>query len=417
MKIWRLKKGADRRLRQGHPWVFASELAHSAKEAKPGEIVELRDAAEHFLAFGYAHPSSQIAFRRLSSRSKENDVMSVDFFVRRLRQAREHRQWAGWTQFSHRWLYAEADGVPGLILDAFLTTNQGWVLVAQASTAGAELALPNLFEALQTFKKELGLMSVVEAPSSKARLLEGLEIGGKRRVSGDAENLEQVTIVLAHGLKLQTDLLHGQKTGFFLDQQWNAGLLNAAVKSQFRAGNEAVRVLDICCYVGQWGAHAAKTLNENERAAEVTLVDVSAPALKLAETNVSRFAGRAESVQGDALEVLGQLPPESFDIVICDPPAFVKKKADLEAGLRAYVKLNREAIKLTKPDGILVASSCSGLVKSADWRQVLLEASQKAGRMFRQIAQGGHGPDHPLRPEFPEGEYLKCVIGRVNYPY
>jgi 23S rRNA (cytosine1962-C5)-methyltransferase len=103
--------------------------------------------------------------------------------------------------------------------------------------------------------------------------------------------------------------------------------------------------------------------------------------------------------------------------VICDPPAFVKKKADLETGLRAYVKINREAMRLVRPSGLMVASSCSGHVKTADWKQVLLEASQKAGRTYKQFAQGGHAPDHPLRPEFPEGEYLKCTFGRIDYPF
>jgi 23S rRNA (cytosine1962-C5)-methyltransferase len=120
---------------------------------------------------------------------------------------------------------------------------------------------------------------------------------------------------------------------------------------------------------------------------------------------------------GDALDLLATLPAESFDVVICDPPAFVKKKIDLQNGLRAYVKLNRDAMKLVRPGGLLVSASCSGHVKSADWNQVLLEAGQKAGRMFRSIHRGGHAPDHPVRPEFPEGEYLKCELGRIEYPY
>lgn len=413
MKTWRLKKGADRRLRQGHPWIFASELAHSAKEISPGEVVELQDSNGHFLAYGYGHPSSQIAFRRLSSRSKDKDVFSKEFFIQRLKQARRHRQMTGWSQFSHRWVYAEADGLPGLMIDAFLTADEGWVAVVQASTAGAERALPRLYEALQTFAPEFGLLTVIESPSSKSRALEGLAVKERRKVFGGAERLERCMILLVNGLKLQCDLLKGQKTGFFLDQQWNTRVLREALQNQFAKAERPVKVLDICCYVGQWGAQAAFALKESE----VTLVDISAAALELAKSNVEALGASTRTVCGDALDCLSELEPESFDVVICDPPAFVKKKADLEAGMRAYVKINREAMRLVKPSGLMVASSCSGHVKAADWKQVLLEASQKAGRTYKQFAQGGHAPDHPLRPEFPEGEYLKCVFGRIDYPF
>lgn len=417
MKTWRLKKGADRRVRQGHPWVFSGEVSHSTKEILPGELIELRDAADRFLAYGYGHPSAPICFRKLSSRMKETDVFTSEYFERRLRQAREHRRQAGWTQFSHRWLYAEADGVPGLIVDAFLTESQGWVVVVQASTAGAERALPELFTALEKFEHEFGLMSVVEAPTSKSRSAEGLKVGPKRLVRGEVVGLESISIALVEGLRLTCDLQNGQKTGFFLDQQWNTRLLRELIRRQYSKREEPVRVLDICCYVGQWAAQAARALREEESEASVTLLDVSDEALKLASANLRGLAEKVEVVTGDALEKLETLEQESFDIVICDPPAFVKKKADLEAGLRAYVKLNREALRRVRPGGLLVASSCSGQVRASDWRQVLADASGKAGRMFRQLAVGGHGPDHPIRPEFPEGEYLKCVIGRVDYPY
>lgn len=417
MKIWRLKKGADRRIRQGHPWVFTSELAHSAKEILPGEPVELHDAQNHFLAFGYGHPSSQICFRKLSSRSKETDILSAEFFVRRLRAARDHRAAAGWAQFSHRWLYAEADGVPGLIVDAFLTSKSDWLVVVQASTAGAEKSLPELYKAFESFKEELGSVTIIEAPSSRARLMEGLAVADKKVISGPVTNLESVELCFVGGLRLTCDLLHGQKTGFFLDQQWNTGLMRQILQSRFAGAKEPIRILDICCYVGQWGSQAAKALADGGVNAEVTLLDVSESALKLAAQNVSAQGVKPEIVMGDALASLGEMADRKFDVVICDPPAFVKKKADLEAGRRAYVKLNRDALKLVSPGGLYVAASCSGLVSGDEWRQILAEASGKVGRSFWRLAKGGHGPDHPVRPEFPEGEYLKCLIGRVDYPF
>ena len=421
MITWRLKRGGDRRVRQGHPWVFAGELASSARELRAGELVELRDDRDHFVAYGYGHPTAAICFRKLSSRQKESDVMSVDFFRRRLAAARELRRAGGWTEFSHRWLFAEADGVPGLIIDAF-KVEDGWIVVTQASTAGADLALPRVFAALETFRAELGgTLTLIEAPSSRARVVEGLAVGEKRVVSSlgpnrDVAELSDVTLELVDGLRLRADLLRGQKTGFFLDQQWNATLMKTLLRRQF-AGQASVRVLDVCSYVGQWSAHAARALRAVAAEVHVTVVDVSAAALDFAEVNVrANGATEVTRVEGDVLKDLGAVAGE-YDVVICDPPAFVKKKADLEPGLRAYVKLNRDALKLTKPGGLFVASSCSGLVKSADYQKVMAEASQKAGRVFKQIQTGGHAPDHPTRPEFPEGEYLKCFFGRVDYPY
>lgn len=415
MKIWRLKKGADKRLRQGHPWVFSGELAHSTKEAIAGDVVEMRDAQDHFLAYGYVHPSSAIAFRKLTANSKEQDVLSTSFFRKRFKQAREHRVQAGWAKQSHRWLFAEGDGVPGLIADAFLLASGGWVVVVQASTVGMDRALPQIFEALKDYESELAPLTIVEASSSRSRLAEGLPIGAKKVISGSA-TLENAKIVLREGLELSCDLLNGQKTGFFLDQQQNAEILRRFVQAQFAGAKETVRVLDICCYVGQWGSHVAHALHQAGVKAEITLLDSSVPALDLASANVLSLGAQAKPVLGDVMKVLSDFT-EPFDIVICDPPAFVKKKTDLEQGLKAYAKINALSMKLVKPGGLLVASSCSGLVRSADWWNVLKESSVKAGRTFKQLASLGHAPDHPVRPDFPEGEYLKCVIGRIEFPY
>jgi 23S rRNA (cytosine1962-C5)-methyltransferase len=424
MTVWRLKKGADRRVRQGHPWVFASELAHSAREIAPGAVIELRDSQDHFLAYGYGHPSSQICFRKLTAKSRETDVLSVDFFTRRLQAARDLRRSCGWTSFSHRWLYAEADGVPGLVVDAFMLEERSWLAVIQASTAGMDKAVPAIAEALRGFSVEFGALTVVEAPSSRARVLEGLAVTDKKIIYGDmtANELTDAPIGLLENVRLRCDLLHGQKTGFFLDQQWNASVLKRQLRARTWSGAgsppSGLRILDICCYVGQWASHAVQAVRSADVEVEVTLVDSSAAALALASRNVEAQGATAVSaVEGDALKQLASLPEQSFDIVICDPPAFVKKKADLEPGLRAYTKLFRDALRLCRPGACMVLSSCSGLVRPADFQRAAADAAGKAGRLFQVTATGGHGPDHPLRPEFPEGEYLKCLIGTVNYPF
>ncbi|MGE4134045.1 MAG: class I SAM-dependent rRNA methyltransferase [Bdellovibrionales bacterium] len=412
MKTWRLKKGADRRIRHGHPWVFTGEVAHSTREVEPGEIVELRDSQDHFLAYGYAHPKAQICFRKLTGVEKERDVLSVEFFLRKLRAAYDHRKAAGWHEFSHRWLNAEADGVPGLVVDAYYSNAHSWIVVVQASTAGMERVRPNIFEALDALGSSRGGFTIVEAPSSKARAFEGLPVREKSMVSGVISEVYDGTLQFMDGVTMRVDLIHGQKTGFFLDQQWNISLLKKAVRNFVKKPNEEFRVLDLCCYVGQWSTHIGSALVETGHRVQTTLVDSSESALSFAKHNASLFSADVKPVCADVLEVLGQMDEAAYDVVISDPPAFVKKKADLEAGLRAYRKLNKEALKRLRPGGLFVASSCSGLVKAEDWREVLAEASLRSGRPIRQLFAGGHGPDHPVRPQFPEGEYLKCIIAR-----
>lgn len=416
MKIWRLKRGGERRIRQGHPWVFAGELSHSAKEITPGELIELRDFQDHFVAYGYGHPTSQISFRKLSTLSKEKDLLTSDFFRDRLQRARAHRLCAGWADFSHRWLFAEGDGVPGLIVDAFKTEGLGWVVVVQASTAGMQNSLPSIFEALQSFADQMTPLTIVEAPNSRSRVLEGLSVEEKKVVLGPADLSQELKIELMDGLLLKTDLLKGQKTGFFLDQQWNAGLLKQMMM-RMSPRSKSIRVLDICCYVGQWSSHVAQVCQKLKVPIHVTLMDASPGALAAAESNAQSYGAEVVAIEDDVMKGLSQLESQSFDLVICDPPAFVKKKADLDSGLRAYVKLNREALKTLRPGGLYVASSCSGLVKMNDWSNVLKESSLKSGRSLRQLFMGGHGPDHPLKPEFPEGEYLKCVVSRAEAPF
>jgi 23S rRNA (cytosine1962-C5)-methyltransferase len=218
-------------------------------------------------------------------------------------------------------------------------------------------------------------------------------------------------IMLHAGLSLRADFLDGQKTGFFLDQQWNALLLRDLLKNKIIKGS-SLKVLDICCYVGQWSAHVADLACKQDVKVEAHLADASEKALALAEKNVSALGAKAVVHKVDVLE---GLPEGEFDVVICDPPAFVKKKTDIEPGGRAYEKLLRESIKRCKNGGTLVASSCSGLVDQDLWQSILVSAMVKSGRSVRWALEGGHGPDHPLRSEFREGRYLKCNFGTVEY--
>lgn len=413
MNTWHLKKEASARTRM-HPWIYNSEIANSVKESGPGEIVRLEDARGHFVAFGYVNAKSQIVLRKLSVNAKEEDVGSVAFLRRKLESARRMRQEAGWGGESHRWVFAESDGLPGLIVDYFVTPNEP-VLVVQSSTAGMDALFPAVLQALHECMGEAPYR-LIDASVSSSRKLEGLVPRERKVLVGATEGLTSQKIRLRDGASggffVQTDFLGGQKTGFFLDQQFNATLLRSLIRNKFPAG-ATVRVLDICCYVGQWSSHVAHLGREREWRVEAHLVDASEKALALAKANVEALGARAEVFCADVLE---SLPEGEFDLVICDPPAFVKKKADIERGGMAYQKLFKEAIRRSRVGGTFVASSCSGLVDAELWQSILASSLTRAGRTVRWQAEGGHGPDHPVRSEFREGRYLKCNIGTVDYP-
>jgi len=411
MKIWRLKKGADIRFRQGYPWIFSGELAHSSRDVEPGELVELHDANDHFLAFGVAHPSSNICFRKISGRSKDTDLLGVDFFIQRFEQAKELRKRAGWDQFSHRWVFAEADGLPGLVIDTFLGDEE--ITVFQISTAGMENVKNEILSALEHLKKSV----IIEASTSSQRKVEGLTPVSRQIIGSSEAHLQDVAIRLKHQnehLSMRANFSSGQKTGFFLDQQANVQLLLDLVRERVKE-KKRLKVLDLCCYVGQWATQLAKLCKDLGAEMEVDLVDVSESALALAKLNVEAYGAKTTTHEVDVLE---EWPvSDNYDVVICDPPAFVKKKADLAKAMSAYVKLNREATRKVAPQGLLVSCSCSGAVRENDFAEALNSAKTKAGRSIKWLAHGGHAPDHPVLLDFPEGQYLKCWIGQVDYPF
>ncbi len=211
------------------------------------------------------------------------------------------------------------------------------------------------------------------------------------------------------------DLLRGQKTGFYLDQTANvrlaAGLLAPRLR---RGGAEPVRILDLFAYVGQWGAQLAGVAAAAGREAHVTALDTSPAALALARPNVEARGGACEAVRADVMEDLGELPAAAFDVVVADPPAFIKGRKALHTGRAAYTKLNTGALRRVRPGGLVVTCSCSQLLPEGEFLSLLGKAARRAGREVRWIARGGQAPDHPLLAGFPEGHYLKCWIGRVD---
>ncbi len=428
---WLLKKGSEKKFKLGHPWVFSSELAQSPKSIEAGGLIELRDYSGSPLAIGYGHPNSMISFRTLSLDAKE--VIDAAFFLRRLKSAFLARQSAGVHEQSHRFIFAEGDFLPGLIIDRFLlaTESPSQCFVLQSSTAGMDRLLPAVMSALEAFTDTIDVRipwsrtSVVFANDSKSRAMEGIEVQPKRVEKATADFIgERATILIQPPLEhlpateFSVDFIGGQKTGFFLDQRSNVQLAARTVRQlarQAAAENRTLKILDLFCYVGQWGAQLASVAKSEGASVEVTLIDASAKALELAAKNVARAGGVAIARKLDVLDALAtEIEKAAFDVVICDPPAFVKKKKDLPTGSQAYAKVNRDAIRKTKPKGLFVSCSCSGLFNEDDFREMLAKVTLAAPRPVRWIARGSHGPDHPQRPEFPQGTYLKSWFGLID---
>ncbi|HEX4926181.1 MAG TPA: methyltransferase [Bdellovibrionales bacterium] len=414
--IWRLKQGADKRVKGLHPWVYSNELAESPKGIQPGALVELQDAEGQFVARGYGNPSSLIAFRVVTRDSRDHDPLSVDSLAKKLGAAARFRAAAGFEGVSHRLCYGESDSLPGLVIDRYLFADKpGQAFVIQAHTAGANLVINRAVEALESLNASLpenipwAATTVVFRNDLNVRKLEGLEPEDPRIFKTDREpSKARIKIKSASGgepLIFETDLVFGQKTGFFLDQFANIELSLARLP---RA--RGLKVLDLCCYVGQWSAQFARAFE----GAEFTLVDASAKALELARANVSHAGGVAKALKMDVLEGLTQLDPQSYDVIICDPPALIKGRKDINNGKHGYLKLNTNAMRLLKPGGWYVSCSCSALFEENDLVFTLTKAARRNNMRFQWVARGTPSPDHPLLTEFTEGHYLKCWVGRSN---
>lgn len=426
---WVLKKGEDRRLRSGHPWVFSNELMSSPKGVLPGELVEVVDQKGHFLARGYGNPHSLIAFRAVSWSEGEKEILTPEFFVNRLIRAWKIRSLSGLHQ-SFRLCYGEADGMPGLVVDRYVT-SKGIVFAVQLLTAGMQKALfPHseiVFSALLERAQQEGLttfnsnqMAVVIRNDVNIRKLEGLLVEEpKVLVNRMSVPLKEIEIAidspdLSDPVWMTVDLEEGQKTGFFLDQRGNIfDIVEYLKRSSLPSiANKRVRILDLCCYVGHWSTQLVRFLKTQNVSVDVHLLDISKEALRLAEMNVKRVSSATDKVtvhQADVLNTLDQFGDGQFDIVIADPPAFIKAKKDLPTGSHAYLKMNTHAFRLAAPKGVVVSCSCSGLMELDNFRDILRKAQVRQSMMMPSVVMGGHSPDHPIIMSFPEGIYLKMI--------
>lgn len=418
MQTWIVKEGKDKRIRGKHPWVFANEL-RSPEDVIPGSLIKLSDSQGEFLAFGYGNPNSTISFRALSFSSAEENFGESVWLLEKLKMAWKKRIEAG-MKYSYRLCYSEADGLPGLIIDYYTLLDGKHILSCQILTAG----MNSLFENLKNVFPELvdlKTTAIVVRNDSSIRKLEGLPIEKAFILScPEGLNLENASVVLANPLTtepvvLKTDFLHGQKTGLFLDQSFNIRILLELLERSLNASQVThFRILDLCSYVGQWSAQIAQFLKSKGKQVEVTLVDASEKSLRFAEENLNNITGPGTShiIRGDVLRDLKSLPAQNYDIVISDPPAFIKNKKEISQGKHGYFKLNAEAFRLVAKDGFVVSCSCSGLFSEDDFNETLKKSVKRSNREIITIARGGHAPDHPVLENFPEGRYLKMAVHR-----
>ncbi len=395
-----LKRHEDRRIRAGHLWVFSNEVdvkRSPLSEFTPGEAAELRDFGGRVLGTVYVNPSSLIAARLVSRRGGER--LDAAFFRRRLADALELRRSLFDAPF-YRLCHGEGDFLPGLVLDRY-----GDVFCAQLTTAGMDCRREALLEALEGLCRPGGVLLRNDTP---ARTLEGLPLHVETigMVPEEAE-------VVENGVSFLVPLAEGQKTGWFYDQRPNRRAAAQLVAGSRRQAPEDFSVLDAFCYVGGFGVSAAMA-----GAASVTFLDASQSALGFAERNAGRNAPgcRCTSLAGDGPEILKQLVEEErrFDMVCLDPPAFIKRRKDMEAGLAAYRRINDLGLRLVKDGGILVTCSCSHHLATGDMRRLLAGQIAKRGLHARILYQGGQGADHPVHPSMPETAYLKTFTLRIT---
>ncbi|HRD66480.1 MAG TPA: class I SAM-dependent rRNA methyltransferase [Candidatus Competibacter sp.] len=388
----RLRKDEDRRLRAGHLWVYSNEIdveVTPLRDFQPGQPVAIQASNGKTLGTGYINPHALLC-ARLVSRDVDHPL-SPSLLVHRLNVALSLRERL-YDRPYYRLVYSEGDGLPGLIVDRY-----GDLCVVQITTAGMERLKDDILAALQ---KVLKPAAVLWRNDSRMREMEGLE----RYVAVATGEIPDIVTVEEDGLRFQISPRTGQKTGWFYDQRDNRARLDRYVAGR--------RVLDVFGYVGSWGIRAAA-----RGAQEVLCVDSSGSALEQATANaaLNGVGERVRTQQGDAFEILKGLREarERFDMVIVDPPAFVKRRKDFKEGALAYRRLNEMAMQVLERDGILVSCSCSQLLSRDVLIQTLLQGSRHLDRNLVILEQGRQGPDHPVPPAIPETDYLKMVIARV----
>ncbi|MFQ5839591.1 MAG: class I SAM-dependent rRNA methyltransferase [Candidatus Methylomirabilales bacterium] len=381
-----LRRFGERRVRAGHPWIYRSEIAGMADDPEPGGVVDVVDERKRFLGRGTFHPTSQIAIRLLTT---IDEPIDSNFFTGRLQAALAYRESLAIPSNASRLVFSEADGLPGLLVDRY-----GDLVALQILTAGMERLRDLFLPVIQGLLQPSGVYLRNDAAS---RLLEGLP----RSVGFFGAPRDPTVEITEGGVHFRVNVASGQKTGFFLDQRDNRCTVQDLARGR--------TVLDAFCYTGGFALHAARggaTLVEG--------IDISPEAVTAATEN-ARLNGLGDQCQfrtANAFDELRALERTSrrFDLVILDPPAFTKGKETVATALRGYKEINLRALKLLRPGGTLVTSSCSYHVDEMTFLRMLQEAATDARVRCRVRAVRTQAPDHPVLLGIKETKYLKCVV-------
>jgi 23S rRNA (cytosine1962-C5)-methyltransferase len=387
MNIITLKKNAERRIKGGHLWIFSNEIQDPpVKNIDPGAICEIRGHNNEFIGMGYANPAGLIAARLLT---RKKTWIDKEFLRQRIGLAHEHRRFFYPDREHYRLVFGESDLLPGLVIDKY-----AGVFVLQSLTAGMDRLQSDVVEIIaEMFDPEC----VYARNDSPMRALEGLPLE-KKPVYGQ---LPDRLIVESHGIKMIVDPAGGQKTGHYLDQEDNRSMIGRYVRNGSRA-------LDLFCYTGGWALLAAKA------GATVTGVDSSAAAIESAGLNgdMNGLGDRCDWIRGPALEYLKR-SAEMWDLIVLDPPAFIKSRTQIKEGRKGYIDFNRRALTRLNSGGILITCSCSHHMDEAGFQEILLAASRQSGKYLRVLEVRSQPPDHPFLVAMPETRYLTVVAAQV----
>lgn len=383
-----LKKGEEKRIQMGHPWVFDNEVKSVEGEYEPADIVDVHDFKGNFLGRGYINPKSKILVRILTRKQEE---INKEFFRKRINDAWEYRKKFVDTN-SCRVIFGEADLLPALIVDKF-----GDYLSIQTLALGIEKYKDTIIELLQEIIQPKGIF---ERNDVQIREKEGLE-QKKGFLVGE---FDPIVEIMENEIKMLVDIESGQKTGHFLDQRENHAAIRPFVKD--------ARVLDTFTHTGGFALHAAYY-----GAKEVTAVDISEHAIEFMKKN-AELNGLQDKINGVVANVFDylkecQVKNEKFDVVVLDPPAFCKTKSALEGAYRGYKEINLRGMKLVKPGGYLVTCSCSHYMIPSLFEEMLLDAARDAKKIIRMVEFRTQAKDHPVLMGSTESLYLKCYILQV----
>ena len=407
-----LKKNEEAEVRQGFPWVFDNEIftvkfedktgvkQTSLEECnvKDGEVVEVYANAGGFLGTGVINKKSKITVRMISTGYADKLMENpLEFYEKKITDAYNLRKMYYSIKDSYRLVYAEADFIPGLIVERYFDTEKNIYLVVQFLSLSCEVFKKEILCAL---RKIVRPNFIYERSDAAVREKEGLE----EKSAWLGEVGKQVITILENDVLLEVDIAHGQKTGYFLDQKFNRAKVASLSKGK--------KVLDTFTHTGAFGLNAVKG-----GAKSVVSVDLSEEAVEMVKKNIAlnHVEKKMTCLCADVFDVLKKYEAEGekFDLIILDPPAFTKNAKNIQKAYGGYKEINLRAMRLLTENGILVTCSCSYFFDAEHFYGMIMKAAEDSKKRVQILEKYGAGPDHPVLAGYPKSEYLKCAVCRV----